>query len=112
MSLNNLHNNLKDFALDCLSSGKNFDEIEKLLLQKTNNTALVAEIIRELKIISHAAKRKKGLEKLALALVLLIAGFIVTCVNYHCNQPFSLALYSLTGAGMIFLFWGLYEIIG
>ena len=112
MSLIDLHNNLKDFALDCLSSHKNFEEIEKLLFQKTNDTALVAEIIKEVKKISHAAKRKKGLEKLALAAVLLVAGFIVTCVNFHYNQPFSLALYSLTSAGLIFMLWGLYDIIG
>ncbi len=112
MNLNDPHDNLKNFALDCINSNISFEKTEELLLQKTDDTVLVAEIIAEVKKIKHAAKRKKGLEKLALAAVLFIAGFIVSCVNFHYNQPFALALYGLTAAGLIFMFWGLYDIIG
>lgn len=109
---NGLYDNLKDLAIEYLNSGKDPDEIEKLLNQKTDDKLLLAVILKEIKKINHATNRKKGLQKLALAGILLFSGFIITCINFHYNQPFAAALYGLTAAGLVFMFWGLYNIIG
>ncbi len=109
---NELYDSLKELAVEYLNSGKDLEEIEKLLNQKTDDKLLVTVLFKEIKKISHAANRKKGLQKLAVAGILLFSGFIITCINFHYNQPFAIALYGLTTAGLIFMFWGLYDIIG
>ena len=89
-----------------------FPEIEKELLQKTNDEVLVADIIKQIKQVYYAVKRKNGLIKLGIASVFLVVGFLITCVNFHSNQSFTIVMYSFTSIGLFLLFWGLYEIIG
>ena len=88
-----------------------FPEIEKELLQKTNDEVLVADIIKQIKQVHYSVKRKNGLIKLGIASVFLVVGFLITCINFHSNQSFTIVMYSFTSIGLFLLFWGLYEII-
>ena len=104
--------NLYLYAKNLAEENKSFEEIEKILLQKTNNEIIVSEIISRLKKIQHAIKSKNGLIKLGVAGFFLLSGFLITCINFHSNQSFTIVMYSFTSIGLILMLWGLYEIIG
>lgn len=104
--------NLYLYAKNLAEENKSFEEIEKILLQKTNNEIIVSEIISRLKKIQHAIKSKNGLIKLGIASFFLLSGFLITCINFHSNQSFTIVMYSFTSIGLILMLWGLYEIIG
>jgi hypothetical protein len=104
--------NLYLHAKSLVDKNISFQEIEKDLLEKTNDQVLVAEIIKQIKQVYYAVKRKNGLIKLGVASVFLVVGFLITCVNFHSNQSFTIVMYSFTSIGLFLLFWGLYEIIG
>ena len=100
------------FAKQLAENHASFSEIEKQLFLKTNDPLIVSDIIKQLKQIHYALKRKNGTIKLGIASVFLVAGFLITCVNFHSNQSFTIVMYSFTSIGLFLLFWGLYEIIG
>ncbi|MDO8998668.1 MAG: hypothetical protein Q7W45_02805 [Bacteroidota bacterium] len=104
--------NLYLFAKNLLENHISFHEIEKQLLEKTTNQILVTDIIKQIKQVHYAVKRKNGLIKLGIASVSLLVGFLITCFNFHSNQSFTVVMYSFTSIGLALLFWGLYEIIG
>jgi len=60
----------------------------------------------------NSRKSKSGVIKLGIGAFLLLTSFLITCVNFHSNQPFTLLMYSLTTAGALLLFWGLYDLFG
>lgn len=100
------------FAKNLAENHVSFSEIEKQLSQKTSDAVLIEEIIKQVKQVHYAVKRKNGLTKLAIASIFLVAGFLITCVNFHSNQSFTIVMYSSTSIGLVLLFWGLFEIIG
>lgn len=89
-----------------------FNEIEKELSKKTDDVTLIAEIISQLKKVHYAIKRKHGLIKIGFGALFLFFGFLITCINFHSNQSFTLVMYSTTSVGLALVFWGLYEVIG
>ncbi len=89
-----------------------FSEIEKQLAIKTEDTLLIADIMKQLKKVHYAVKRKQGFVKLGFGAIFLLAGFFITCFNFHSNQSFTIVMYSSSMVGLILVFWGLYEIIG
>lgn len=103
---------LLEYAKTEFGVNGSFEELEKKLLQKTNDQELISEIIKELKREIHSRKLKNGSVKLGVGAVLLIIGFLITCVNFHSNTSFSFIMYSFTTLGLILMFWGLYDIIG
>lgn len=104
--------NLYLFAKNLADKNIAFNEIEKQLLQKTSDTSLVTEIIQQVKKVHYAVKRKNGFIKLAFGAIFLLAGFLITCINFHSNQSFTIVMYSSSTVGLLLIFWGLYEIIG
>ena len=90
----------------------NFSEIEKQLTNKTDDAFLIKEIMTQIKKVHYAVKRKQGFVKLGFGSIFLLAGFFITCFNFHSNQSFTIVMYSSSMVGLMFVFWGLYEIIG
>jgi hypothetical protein len=100
------------FAKNLAENHVSFHEIEKQLSQKTSDPILIEEIIKQIKQVHYAIKRKNGMLKIGLASIFLVVGFLITCINFHSNQSFTIVMYSFTSIGLGLLFWGLYEIIG
>ena len=89
-----------------------FSKIEKQLTNKTDDTILIAEIMKQIKKVHYAVKRKQGFVKLGFGAIFLLAGFFITVLNFHSNQSFTIVMYSSSMVGLMLVFWGLYEIIG
>jgi len=100
------------FAKKLADQHISFTDIEKQLSAKTNDTLIVAEIVKQVKKVQYAVHRKNGLLKIGFGSIFLVAGFLITCVNFHSNQSFTVVMYSFTTIGLALIFWGLYEIIG
>lgn len=89
-----------------------FSEIENQLLTEEKDSLLVTDIIKQLKQTHYAVKRKSGLQKLGFGSLFLVVGFLITCVNFHSNQSFTIVMYSFTSLGLFLVFLGLYDIVG
>jgi hypothetical protein len=100
------------FAKHLADTRKSFEEIENQLKLKTDNEETITEIIKRLKKLRHAIKTKSGLIKLGIGALFLVVGFLITCINFHSNQSFTLVMYGFTSIGLVLMLWGLYEIIG
>lgn len=100
------------FAKNLADNNVSFNEIEQQLTQKTSDAGLVAEITNQVKKVHFAVKRKNGFIKLGFGALFLLAGFLVTCINFHSNQSFTIVMYSSSSVGLLLIFWGLYDIIG
>jgi hypothetical protein len=100
------------FAKNLAENNVSFPEIEEQLSYKTTDAALVTEITNQVKKVHYAVKRKNGLIKLGFGVLFLVAGFLITCINFHANQSFTIVMYSSSSIGLTLIFWGLYEIVG
>lgn len=100
------------FAKNLADSNVSFNEIEQQLSKKTTDVSLVAEITNQVKKVHYAIKRKHGFIKLGFGALFLLSGFLVTCINFHTNQSFTIVMYSSSSVGLLLIFWGLYDIIG
>lgn len=103
---------LYDYARKLVESGVQYSELEKQLLTKENDPLIVHDIVRQLKRVHYAVKRKSGLQKIAFGSLFLVIGFFITCVNFHSNQSFTIVMYGFTSLGLFFIFWGLYDVVG
>lgn len=111
-SQNSNWDELYSFAKKQQESRISYTEIEKQLVEKTGDTVQALEIINQLKKDKHNIRHKYGLRKLTVGSLLLIAGFLITCINFHSNTSFTTVMYSFTIAGLLFVFWGLYDVVG
>jgi hypothetical protein len=100
------------FAKSLADNNVSFNEIEQQLSQKTTDAGLVTEITNQVKKVHYAVKRKHGFIKLGFGALFLVAGFLVTCINFHTNQSFTIVMYGSSSIGLLLVFWGLYDIIG
>jgi hypothetical protein len=100
------------FAKDLADRKHSFEEIEKQLSSKTEDPLVRAEIIKQLKKVHYAVQRKNGLTKIGFGAIFLVVGFLITCINFHSNQSFTIVMYSTSSIGLLFIFLGLYDIIG
>ncbi|MDP2387461.1 MAG: hypothetical protein Q8M29_13880 [Bacteroidota bacterium] len=107
-----LKQQLFDHAYHLKEMGSTFDEATIALSKLCDDTALVEEVIKEVRNAYYKAKRSEGMIKIGIGATLILAGFVITCSNFHSNQSFSFAMYGLTTVGIIIVFWGLYKIIG
>ena len=89
-----------------------FPEIEKQLLAHCANKEIVDEVLHQIKTLYYARKRKNGLVKMGFGSVLLLVGFVLTVMNFYSNESFSAVMYGFTSAGLLLLFWGLYDMFG
>ena len=104
--------NLYVCAKHLADANKSFEEIEKQLKCKTDDAMMIAEMLTQIKKVRQAVKTKNGIVKLGFGTSFLLLGFIITVFNFHSNQSFTMVMYSFTTIGFIFLFWGLYDVIG
>lgn len=92
--------------------GLTFEEVSTALRKYSNDDALLDGIIKEVRETYYKTKRKEGLTKIGVGVILILSGFLITCFNFHTNQSFNFAMYGLTSVGICFVFWGLYKILG
>jgi hypothetical protein len=90
---------------------KNNAEVEAYLKHQTSNSHVVNEVLSLLKKDQHAVRNKNGLLKLIFGSLFLASSFVITCVNFHSNQPFAVVMYGFTTFGLVFVVWGLYELM-
>lgn len=108
---NEAYENLYSFAKSLQGVVKSLDKIELQLRDKTSDTALVAQVIDQLKKDRNAAKLSNGLIKLGIGSMLLVSSFVITCINYHSNQPFAVVMYGFTTVGLVLIVWGLFDLL-
>ncbi len=104
--------NLYVYAKGLADAHKSFDEIEIKLKQKSDDPLLIAEMLAQIKKVQHAVKAKNGRIKVGFGALFLFSGFLITLMNYHANESFTIVMYSFTSIGLVLMFWGLYDIIG
>lgn len=104
--------NVKTGAKRLADAHKSLNEIEQQLKTITTNSDIITQTIAEIKKERHATKTKNGLIKLGIGALFLVSSFLITCINYHSNQPITLVMYGLTSIGAVLLVWGLYDVIG
>lgn len=92
--------------------GMDFNAVQKHLLTLCNDEELVLDVVKKIKSEHYAQSTKEGRKFIIVGLVLLLAGFMIACVNYHSNQSINFAMYGLTSAGLIILFYGMFKVIG
>ena len=103
---------LYNLAYDYYEKGMDFEQIHKKLIQQHNDEAIIFAIIKKIKADHYAKSAKEGRKFLLIGLVLILAGFLITCINFHSNKSIAFAMYGLTSAGLIVVFYALYKIIG
>jgi hypothetical protein len=99
-------------ARNSFHDGITGDKLEQLLMQHSSDHAMIFAVIKKMKSDYYEKRRNEGLLIIAVGAVFILAGFIITCFNYHDNKPFSFAMYGLTTIGIGIMFYGLYRIIG
>lgn len=97
----NLHNQLNDF-----------DKLAPALAEKSSDLELNEKVIKYFKTEYYAHQRKDGMTKIGLGSLIILAGFCITCFNFHSNESFNFAMYGLTSIGICVVFWGFNKIIG
>ncbi|MCA6435205.1 MAG: hypothetical protein ACK5QC_10745 [Bacteroidota bacterium] len=99
-------------AIELNATGKSNSEIEKILKDNGADAIEIEAAISAVKKKVHKQRSSAGTKKLGIAVLFLLAGFVITIFNFHSNQSFTAVMYSFTSIGLFLLFWGLYEIIG
>lgn len=89
-----------------------YEGIVVKLIENGCEDGVAEEITKLLKKEAYSKKRSRGSVKILFGGVLLVIGFVLTCTNFHLNASFDMIMYGFTCAGLVFLFWGLYEIFG
>jgi hypothetical protein len=107
---NQEHHQLYLFAQAAFAEHRDLVQVELELYRKSDNVAMIKEVLDQLKKERNAAKNKNGLLKLALGVFFLVLSFVVTCINFHTDQPFALVMYSFTTIGLGLLLWALYDL--
>jgi hypothetical protein len=103
---------LYNLANDCYAKGMGFDSIKDVLHKKSDDDDLIYAVVKKVRSDHYSEIRKQGLTILAVGMVLILSGFIITCCNFYSNRSFEFAMYGLTSIGIIVVFWGLYKFIG
>ena len=97
-------------AQKLLSEGKSIQEITSILRGQINSEEEIVIVQKQLEYDLHIKKSKNGKIKLLIGISLLGINFIITCIHFHSNLPFSVIMYSFTSVGALLLFWGVYDI--
>jgi hypothetical protein len=91
---------------------KSFSEIQELLIKESNDHLTSEEIVKQIKLIHYANKRKRGAMIILTGSILLLIGFIMTVSNFYANTSFAWVMYGFTSAGLLVIFAGLYDCFG
>jgi len=91
---------------------KSFSEIEERLVKDGAGESGAEEILKQIKLLHYAAKRKRGTMVILTGSILLFVGFIMTVSNFYANSSFSYVMYGFTSVGLLVIFCGLYDCFG
>lgn len=91
---------------------KTFSEIRERLEKESDDQVTNEEIIKQLRLIHYATKRKRGGLIILSGSVLLLIGFIMTVTNFYANTDFAWVMYGFTSTGLLVIFAGLYDCFG
>ncbi|HET6993317.1 MAG TPA: hypothetical protein VFJ43_18425, partial [Bacteroidia bacterium] len=72
----------------------------------------VVIIIRQLKNLHYLRRKKRGFKLVLWGSVLLVFGCVITLFLFHSGNSINYAMYGLTTAGILFLLWGMIDIMG
>ena len=110
---NQLHyeENLKH-ALSWFTQGESQDNIRKKLLDKGLEDCVLCDVMKAVSTFYFAKRRDRGVGFLIVGSILLVVGFFLTVFLFHANASIDMAMYGLTGVGILILFYGLIEVLG
>jgi hypothetical protein len=89
---------------------RNYDDLRDILIKNGAEHLTASEIVTQLRKINHAKSRKTGTQIILFSALLLLIGFILTCVCFYSNTSFSGIMYGFTTIGLIGMFIGLFYI--
>lgn len=89
---------------------RNYDDLREILIKNGAEHLTASEIVSQLRKINHAKSRTTGTQIILFSAVLLLIGFILTCVCYYNNTSFDAVMYGFTSLGLLGMFIGLYYI--
>jgi len=110
---NQLHyeENLKD-AISWITQGETRDNIRKRLLDKGLEDCVLCNVMNAVSVFYYAKRRERGVGLLIAGSILLVSGFFLTVFLFHANASIDMAMYGLTGTGILVLLYGLIEVLG
>lgn len=97
-------------GLDMHAHGKSFDDIEIELLRSEQDQDLVAELMSALRKHIHKKNMKDGRALILAGCIVMVFGFVLTCIKFHSNESVNMVMYGFTTLGICILFVGLYKI--
>ncbi len=89
---------------------RNYDNLRDILIKNGAEHLTASEIVSQLKKINHAKNRTTGTQILLFSCLLLLIGFILTCVCFYTNTSINAVMYGFTSIGLIGMFIGLFYI--
>lgn len=101
---------LLEKALDLLAHGTSLDDIEIAFIKQALPEELIAEVMRDLKHHIHKQNLKAGRSLILSGCIVMVFGFVLTCVKFHSNESVNIVMYGFTTLGICILFVGLYKI--
>ena len=107
-----LYDKLLDLAIGMLEKGHDPAAIESALSQKTDDIVLITVVIKEARNAHYAELRTQGFRLILIGCLTGITGFLITFLNFNTSRSIDFAMYGLTSAGLIIVFWGLFKILG
>lgn len=103
---------IMEMAWERYNAGIEFEKIEKDLICKCKcGEERMKMILQPIKTAHYKKSRKTGTQCLAIGFTMILFGFVITCSNFHTNQPVTWAMYGLTTMGLMMVFYGLYKIM-
>jgi len=103
---------LLEYVRDLHQRLNDFDKLAPALAEKSADLEINEKVLRYFKTEYYAHQRKNGMSKIGLGALVILAGFCITCFNFHANESVNFAMYGLTSIGICIVFWGFYKIIG
>ncbi len=107
-----LYNDLLYLATHLLEKGENAQSIESALSEKTDDIVLITVVIKEARNAYYAELRKQGFRLILIGCLTGISGFLITFLNFNTSRSIDFAMYGLTSAGLLIVFFGLFKILG
>lgn len=100
-----LYEELLFLAVSQLERGDHIDSIELTLRQKCDDIVLITVVLKESRNIHYAALRKQGFRLILIGCITGMCGFLVTLFNFNTSRSIDFAMYGLTTAGLLIVFW-------
>lgn len=99
-------------AMDLLAKGAGREDLESELIKLSEDVILVTVVITEARKDHFETLRKDGFRLILTGCILAGIGFLITFFNFNTNRSVNFAMYGLTSLGILFIFLGLYKILG